>query len=72
MNQLFVRFPVMILAILVGGCGTPSNGEDAESGAQAANGESTTRSGPGLVVIRMLDDMSFDPSHAVVTAGDTG
>jgi len=71
MNRLSFLLPVTVLAALVGGCGASSDEGDERAGADAAGETTATRSGSGVVVIRMLDDMTFDPPHAVVTAGDT-
>lgn len=70
MSRLSLSLLVTILAMPFGACGTSSNADDERAGIDAAD-ETATRPGPGLVVIRMLDDMSFDPPHAVVSAGDT-
>ncbi|MFW6088873.1 MAG: cupredoxin domain-containing protein [Gemmatimonadota bacterium] len=71
MSRLAFLLWFPILSVLVGGCGPSPDADDRTRAGGDAGEAPATRSGPGRVVIRMLDDMSFDPPHAVVTAGDT-
>ena len=51
--------------------GSACSGDSAESTPVTADAGSEAISGPHRVVIRMLDDMTFDPPVARITAGDT-
>lgn len=66
---------VVVFAIAVSACSsdsaTPETNAPAESTPATANATSEVTSGPHRVVIRMLDDMTFDPPVARITVGDT-
>lgn len=64
---------VVIGVLLVSACsGDPAtHGRDAATGEEAARPTARITPGRHLVVIRMLDDLTFDPPVAHLTAGDT-
>ncbi|MDT8436157.1 MAG: plastocyanin/azurin family copper-binding protein [Gemmatimonadota bacterium] len=55
---------ILVLAVA---CGPSGDAPQPDAAARDA----AVEPGPGRVVIRMLDDMTFDPPHAVAHVGDT-
>jgi len=56
-----------MFAVVVSAC----SGDTADSTPASADAASAATPGPHRVVIRMLDDMTFDPPVARITVGDT-
>lgn len=75
MNNPRISLLAVVFAIAASACSgdsaTPDTGAPAESSSATANEKSAATPGPHRVVIRMLDDMTFDPPVARVTVGDT-
>ncbi|MFQ5528830.1 MAG: plastocyanin/azurin family copper-binding protein [Gemmatimonadota bacterium] len=70
-GSLFCAVCAVALAACSGDSAPPEAGARAESTAGAVAPAGGTTPGPHRVVIRLLDDMTFDPSVARITAGDT-
>ncbi|MDT8342010.1 MAG: hypothetical protein RQ751_10905, partial [Longimicrobiales bacterium] len=75
MRSTHSAYPILLLASLLGACGpSPDPAGELESAGAGeleparAGGPET---GPGRVVIRMLDDMTFDPANPLIALGDT-
>ncbi len=70
-SSLFAAVCAIAVSACSGDSATPETGASAERTPAGADAASEATPGPHRVVIRMLDDMTFDPRMARITAGDT-
>ena len=68
---LFAAVCTIAVSACSGDSATTETGASAERTAAPADAASEATRGPRRVVIRMLDDMTFGPRVARITAGDT-